>query len=298
LPRPPNRHLERALLRPPICNARRLALLVLVTLLLAGCAARPAPPALAIGATSDPDSVVLAHLYAGALRGSGAAANVHTAADPVVELDSGALRVVPGLTGRLLAIFAPGVAVRSEKLVYRAMVGALPEGIAAGDYATAAEDKPALAVTKSTAVRWGSTQLRAVPRNCDGLVVGGVAGVRTPSAVGACRLPAVREFRDDTALFAALRSGRIAAAWTSTADPGAPDDVVLLTDTKSALVRAENVVPLYRRNELTESQLLAINEVAGVLDTVALLDMRRQVAGGADPQAVADAWLSEHPLGR
>jgi len=38
---------------------------------------------------------------------------------------------------------------------------------------------------------------------------------------------------------------------------------------KPALVQAENVVPLYRRNALTERQLLAINEVAGVLDTAA-----------------------------
>jgi hypothetical protein len=38
--------------------------------------------------------------------------------------------------------------------------------------------------------------------------------------------------------------------------------------------------------------------VAGVLDTAALADMRRQVAKGAGPQAVADRWLAEHPLGR
>jgi hypothetical protein len=63
-------------------------------------------------------------------------------------------------------------------------------------------------------------------------------------------------------------------------------------------VQAENVVPLYRRNELTERQLLAINEVPSVLDDAALVEMRRQVADGADPQAVADAWLAEHPLGR
>lgn len=72
----------------------------------------------------------------------------------------------------------------------------------------------------------------------------------------------------------------------------------MLTDGKPALIRAENVVPLYRRNALNERQLLAVNEVGGVLDTAALVDMRRQVAGGADPQAVADGWLGEHPLGR
>jgi hypothetical protein len=57
-------------------------------------------------------------------------------------------------------------------------------------------------------------------------------------------------------------------------------------------------VPLYRRNALTDRQLLAINEVAGVLDTGALAEMRRHVAGGADPQVVAGGWLGEHPLGR
>ncbi|HEU4361137.1 MAG TPA: glycine betaine ABC transporter substrate-binding protein [Mycobacterium sp.] len=281
----------------PAQRVRRLALILLVVLI-AGCAGRSTQPPVTVGATPDLESVLLAHVYAGALRSSGAAAQVQTAADPVAMLDSGALTVVPGFTGRLLAVFAPGAAARSDRPVYRAMVGALPEGIAAGDYATAATDKPALAITKATATAWGGTDLAVLPRHCDRLTVGGVSGARPPSAVGRCRLPAVREFPDDKALFAALRAARIVAAWTSTADPGVPADVVVLTDGKPALVRAENVVPLYRRNELAEPQLLALNQVAGVLDTEALVDMRRQLADGADPQAVADAWLSEHPLGR
>ena len=87
-----------------------------------------------------------------------------------------------------------------------------------------------------------------------------------------------------------------------TLEPGSEirgfENLVALADGKPALIRAENVVPLYRRNALSERQLLAVNEVAGVLDTAALAGMRRQVAGGADPQAVAGGWLAEHPLGR
>ena len=56
----------------------------------------------------------------------------------------------------------------------------------------------------------------------------------------------------------------------------------MLSD-RTSLIRAENVVPLYRRNELTERQVLALNEVAGELDTAALADMRAQVADGTDP---------------
>jgi hypothetical protein len=178
------------------------------------------------------------------------------------------------------------------------MIGALPEGIAAGDYTTAAEDKPALAVAGSTSKDWGASDLTVLARHCDGLIVGSIHGTVTPTEVGKCKLPASHEFRDDTALFAAVKSGEVIAAWTTTADPNVPADAVVLTDGKPALVQAENVVPLYRRNELNTRQLLAVNEVAGVLDTAALVDMRRQVSNGADPQAVADAWLNEHPLGR
>jgi len=178
------------------------------------------------------------------------------------------------------------------------LAGALPEGLAVGDYAMTAADKPALAVSKATATAWGDSDLRALVRHCAGLVVGAVAAERVPAAIGRCRPAKTREFPDDATLFAALRAGQVTVAWTSTADPELPDDVVVLTDANPALLRAENVVPLYRRNALTEAQLLAINQVAGVLDTAALADMRRRVADGADPQAVVDAFLEEHPLGR
>lgn len=282
----------------PAARRARRGVLALIGVLLAGCAAAPVPPPLTVGAGAEPQSVILAHIYAGALRGSGAPARVRSAADPLTELDAGTLQVLPGFTGRLLARFAPGAVALTDRQVYRAMVGALPEGIAAGDYATAAEDKPAVAVTRATAAAWRSTELRAVPAHCAGVTVGALTGARVPGEVGRCRLPAARQYPDRAGLFAALRAGTIVAAWTSTADPGIPEDLVVLADGAPALVRGENVVPLYRRNELAEPQLLAINQVAGVLDTEALVGMRRAVAAGADPQAVADAWLFEHPLGR
>ena len=93
-----------------------------------------------------------------------------------------------------------------------------------------------------------------------------------------------------------MTAGQIDAAWTTTADPGIPADCVMLTD-RTSLIRAENVVPLYRRNELTETQLLALNEVAGVLDTAALADMRAKSPAAPIRGLVADGLLDEHPLG-
>jgi glycine betaine/choline ABC-type transport system substrate-binding protein len=282
-----------------VTAGRFIALALTAALASAGCGhTRHHAAELVVGSRAGTESTLLADVYTGALRSYGFPARTEQASNPLAKLDSGAFIVVPSLTGRVLQAFQPGATVRSDVQVYKAMIGALPEGIAAGDYTTAAEDKPALAVAESTSKSWGGSDLSALPQHCGGLVVGSIAGAPTPSAVGSCRLPAAREFADDAKLFAAVQAGEVTAVWTTTADPNVPADLVVLTDGKPALVQAENVVPLYRRNELTDRQLLAVNEVAGVLDTAALVEMRRQVTAGADPQAVADAWLNEHPLGR
>ncbi|AQT82624.1 hypothetical protein B1R94_07125 [Mycolicibacterium litorale] len=278
---------------------RLMGLVVVLLALVAGCGAPPPGPSLAVGATADTEATLLADLYAAGLRSYGTLAHVQTVDDPLAAMDSGAVSVVPGFTGRLLQTFAPGTGARSDSQVYQALLGVLPEGVAAGDYTTAAEDKPALAVTDATAAAWGSRDLTALVRHCAGLSVGAVAGARgLPTAVGTCTLGRVREFPDEATLFAAIRSGVVTAGWTATADSGVPSELVVLADGKPALIQAENIVPLYRRNELDQQQVRAINEIAGVLDTGSLVDMRRKVAEGADPRSVAEDWLSAHPLGR
>ena len=277
--------------------SRRLAL-ALVAVIVAGtaaCGGHSETPSIAVGTTASPESTLIAHLYAAALRSYGNAAHVETTEDPLTELDSAAMRVVPGLTGRFLYRFNPESAARAPAQVYREMVSALPEGVAAGDYTTSAEDKPALAVSDATAQRWDGRDVTAAVRNCDQLTVAAVVDARRPTTIGACK-PKVAEFRDSAAVFEAVRSGRFRAAWTTTAAPGIPPELLMLSD-RTSLIRAENLVPLYRRNELNESQVLALNEVAGVLDTAALAEMFAQVADGADPGHVADVFLAEHPLG-
>ena len=183
------------------------------------------PAELVVGSRAGIESTLLADVYTGALRSYGFPARTEQAPDPLSKLDSGAFVVVPSLTGRVLQVFQPGAGARSDAQVYKAMIGALPEGIAAGDYTTAAEDKPALAVAGSTSKDWGGSDLGVLARHCDGLTVGSVAGAVTPSAVGQCRLPASHEFPDDAALFAAVNSGEVTAAWTTTADPNVPADL-------------------------------------------------------------------------
>lgn len=273
-----------------------LALLVLFALASAGCGGRSTPAALAVGAGPAPESGLLGHLYAAALRYYGTPAVVTETDGTLGVLDSGSVTVQPGFTGRFLTQLNPAATARADEQVYRDLVSALPEGVAAGDYTMSAQDKPALVVTEATATAWGGTDLSALRRNCAQARPGVVVGSTAPKVVGSCTLPKAATFPDDKSLFAALRAGKINAAWSTTADPAIPSDLTVLAD-KTALIRGENVVPLYRRNTLNERQVLALNEIAGVLDTGSLADMRRQVAEGKDPGAVADEFLQSNPLG-
>ncbi|MGE2730285.1 glycine betaine ABC transporter substrate-binding protein [Mycolicibacterium vaccae] len=276
-------------------RARRWIAALGAVAVLAGCGGQSPPASIPVAATDDAESQLIAWLYVAALRYYGNPAHVQTAADPLAQLDSGEATVVPGFTGRLLVRFEPTAAARADEQVYRKLLAALPEGLAAGDYTISAEDKPALAVTERTADGWGARDVAAFVRRCADVSVGAVEGSRPPRHVGSCTV-AAKPFPDTESMFAALESDVVRAAWTTAASPDVPSDVAVLADERS-FVRAENIVPLYRRNELNESQVLALNEIAGVLDTGSLADMRRQIAEGADPGLVADEWLQSHPLG-
>lgn len=277
--------------------ALALALIASTVAAVAGCSERHGASSVVVGAARNPESALIAHLYAAALRFYGSPARVETTDDPLGALDSADVRVVVGFTGQLLTRLAPDAAARAPAQVYRALVSALPEGVAAGDYTPSAEDKPAVTVTEQIARAWGGRDVTAMVRNCVTVAIGEAQEAIRPPVVGTCTLSNPRQYVGDTALFVAVRAGQVNAAWTTTATPGVPAELLTLSD-RTSLIRAENLVPLYRRNELTEQQVLAVNEVAGVLDTAALVAMRAAMAAGAQPQAVADAFVAEHPLGR
>ena len=158
---------------------------------------------------------------------------------------------------------------RSDAQVYRTLVSALPEGVAAGDYthvgggqarASRSPRRPPVTGVGVTCRRWSA--------GASEVTVGAVKG-GAPPVVGRYvhDCPKAREFPDDATLFAAL-AVRARSTWRGRRRPRRTcrRRCVVLAD-KTSLIRAENVVPLYRRNELTESQVLALNEIAGVLDT-------------------------------
>ena len=137
--------------------------------------------------------------------------------------------------------------------------------------------------------------MTAAVRNCDKLKVGQVADTPRPAAVGTCKAEA-RDYPNAAKPFRGVANRAGQCGVDVDGRSGHPRRRGGAAD-RTSLIRAENVVPLYRRNELSEMQVLALNEVAGVLDTAGLVQMRRQVDAGSDPAHVADGFLAEHPLG-
>lgn len=273
--------------------------LVTAMIFAAGCTAERGPaPYLTVVTRDDPQSLVLAHIYAAVIKGTGIDTKVRASADPVAELDAGIASIAPGFTGRLLRQLAPQLKLSGdEETTYRMMIAALPAGVAAGDYGTA-EDRAALAVTSTAAQMLSEPALPALARHCDVLARSGTVGparLHVPR-VGPCVVGPVREFSSKEDLFAALRRGEIAAMWTSTADPALPADGIVVLDDEKDWLPANNVVPVYRRNELSEPQVLSLNKVAGELTTADLSEMTRRVGDGADPGEIVSIWLNDHQI--
>ena len=145
------------------------ALLLAAALAAAGCAIgnQQSRPQVVVGSGTDSESMLLAGIYVTALRTYGFEARAETGSDPMAKLDSGTFTVVPAFTGQVLQSLQPGVAVTADSQVYKVMMSVLPEGIVAGDYTTAAEDKPALVVTPATAVAWESKEPTALARRTE-----------------------------------------------------------------------------------------------------------------------------------
>ena len=117
-----------------------------------------------------------------------------------------------------------------------------------------------------------------------------------PTSIGTCKPPKPREYPDRATLFAAVRAGQVNAAWTSTAAPDIPAELLMLSD-RTSLIRAENLVPLYRRNELNEHRCSRSTRWPACWTPRRWPRCGAQVEDGTDPGLVADAFLAEHPLG-
>ncbi|AXB45021.1 ABC transporter substrate-binding protein [Amycolatopsis albispora] len=293
---------------------RRLGILLAVVALLTSACGNPfeggaegGPTGeIIIGASDVGESLLLAQIYAGALRNAGAD-NV-TVRPPVGSrevvvkaLQDRSLSVVPDYSGNLLRYFDKNTTATTSEDVYRELEQKLPAGFEVLDQAPA-EDKDLLVVRKELADSGVRTFSDLGPR-CGELVFGGPGqwSDRWKDKIKALYGCEFKEIRTtDTGgpvTVAALRSGEIQVAdLFSTSSTIASNGFVPLEDDKS-MFPAQNIVPLVAKGTLNERETKALNDVSAVLTTEKLTRLNVEFSEEKqNPLDIAEKFLRDNGL--
>src|SRR5215468_1319752 len=276
--------------------------------------ARHADATITVGSFNFPESVLLAHIYAGALAAKGFPVRVlpdlgtRELVDPA--LMNGLIQLVPEYTGSALDFLSVGkqAATSDAAATYRSLTRlAERRGLAAAQPAPA-QDANAIVVTAATAARYHLRSIADLRKAAPRLVFGGPPECRERADcfLGLRRVYGLR-FRTFVATdtggpvtLQALDTDQIGAALLFTTDPGILARHLVILQDNRALQPAENITPLIRRSTVQRygPRLLAtLNAVSARLTTTTLrrLNERVQVAG-LKPQTVASGWLRAQAL--
>ena len=306
----------------PVPWIRRLATLVLASLLVAGACGRQgsgdgggsgrAGDALVVGSFGFSESRVLAELYAQAAEALGVRVerSMDLASREVVEpaLEQGVIDVVPEYSGTALEFVnrnagqANADPVSTHRLLSRALE---PRGLVALQPAPA-QNQNAFAVSRSTAERHRLTRISDLAPVASQLVLGGppecperrfcLPGLTNTYGLSFKRFQPLDAAGPHTV--GALEGGEIDVGLLFTSSPAvAAKDLVLLADDMQ-LQPAESVVPVMRAAALErfgDPVRQRFDAVSAKLTTEELIGLNREVElGGRPAAAVARAWLDRH----
>ncbi|WP_410620677.1 ABC transporter substrate-binding protein [Amycolatopsis sp. cmx-8-4] len=292
---------------------KRLALLAAAALLVAGCGNPLAGGGeggsngdIIIGASDVGESLLLAQIYAGALKNAGAM-NV-TVRPPVGSrevvvkaLQDKSLSVVPDYSGNLLRYFDKDTQATKPEDVYTQLKAKVPAGFEVLDQAPA-EDKDLLVVGKQLADS-GVKTFSDLGKRCKDLVFGGPGQWSSRwkdkiKTLYGCEFKEIRT--TDTGgpvTVAALKSGDVQVAdLFSTSSTIAANGFVPLTDDKN-MFPAQNIVPLIAKGTLSEQEAAALNRVSAALTTDQLTQLNVEFTEEKrNPLDIAEDFLARNNL--
>ncbi|MEU1599527.1 ABC transporter substrate-binding protein [Streptomyces sp. NPDC005708] len=263
-----------------------------------------APGSVTIGSADFPESELLAHLYADAMKARGVRTEIHAdigeRAVSMAALKEGSIGAIPEYTGDLLAYLSSASTARTPQDIYaRLRQAAGAQGLTVTAYAPA-QDADTVTVTRATADTYHLSSIGDLKTVAHRLAFGAPAPTRTlpyglpglKSAYGVTFRQFVPLAPTGTITQNALRNNTVDAADIFSTDPFIPRyKLVSLKDPKH-IFAAQNIVPLFRRDVLTQPMADACDAVSAKLTTTALAELDSQVANGASPDAVATTWLT------
>jgi osmoprotectant transport system substrate-binding protein len=263
---------------------------------------------LTIGSANFQENVLLAEIYAGALKAKGVTVtkklNIGSRETYIPGLKDGSIDLIPEYSGVLLQYFDKGAAAVSSADVYTALAKAVPANLEVLEQSKA-EDKDAIVVSSQTAAKYKLTSIADLAPVGKDLVLGGPPEFKTrvDGVPGLASKYGVT-FKEFKALDAggpltvnALKSGQVQAADIFTTDPSiVTNGFVVLADPKS-LYTAQNVLPLINKSKVTPAITEALNGVSAKLDTTMLTALvAKAVTDKKEPADVAAEWLKTNGL--
>lgn len=263
-----------------------------------------------VGSTNFAEQLILANIYAEVLEDRGVEVDkrLNLGSREIVypALLAGEIDILPEYTGALLAHVSEGeeIPAREEDEVIRLLGEALPDELVMLEPASA-QNKDTLVVRPETAEEHGLATFSDLGPVSGELVFGGPPEEKT-RRVG---LPGLKDlygiepeaFRSLDAggpvTVGALENGSIDVARMFTTQGIIEARGWVVLDDDKELSPAQNLVPIVRREVLSDAVRDALNAISARLTTEGLQRLNRQVGvEKRDPDDVAREWVERHGL--
>lgn len=256
-----------------------------------------------VGSQAYYSNEIVAEIYAQALEGAGFTVkrtfNVGQRDAYMPEVESGAIDLFPEYTGNLLEYLDQDATATSPDDVYAALKEALPEGLAALQYAQAS-DQDTYTVLKSFAEENDLTSIADLAGLADKPVLGGSPELeqRPYGPAGAKSVYNVELAFSATGegTLDALLAGEVQVADIYTASPAFQTEEIVALEDPENMILASNIVPIVSA-DLADKLAKVIDPISKALAAEDLVAMNVQsTVDQKSPKDIAAAWLKEKGL--
>ena len=262
-----------------------------------------------VGSANFPESVLLAQMYASALKAKGVNVstklNIGSRETYIPALQDGSIDLLPEYNGALLSYFSKSPKATDSEGVYAELKAALPKDLMLLEQSTA-EDKDTLTVTKQTAAKYQLKSIADLAGKSQNLTIGAAPEFKTRRA-GLVGLKEVygltfKEFKPldngGPLTVNSVKDGKVDIGNIYSTDSSIEvNDFVSLEDPKS-LFLAQNIVPVITATKATPTVTAALNALSAKLTTEVLTaELKKVQVDKADPATVAQDWVKANGLG-
>jgi osmoprotectant transport system substrate-binding protein len=263
-----------------------------------------------VGSTNFSEQLILAEMYAAVLEKAGVKVDtrLNLGAREVVfpALEKGDIDLLPEYNGSVLSFLDKNATQTTSEEVNSALAPKLDaKGLVALEQSPA-EDKDGWAVTKATADKLGLAKVSDLKGKAGQMVVGGPPELKTrPAGIpGLKKVYGIEDFKEFKSLDAggplttsALNKGDIDIGRVFTTQGAIAKYGWVLLEEDKPLEPAQNIVPIGRKDAMTDQVKQALNGLASKITTEELTKLNKQVdIDKDDPEKVATDWLKSQGL--